>query len=279
MRSIPRLALATAVAGALALSHASAQINFVKSGYYLALGDSVSAGEGAMPVTHGFVYQLYDRGVFGQKQELDFANIAVKGATTAMVQQFQVPQALCNRPPRIQVAPSVVTLTVGANDFFDYIAVNGIPDNPFTAIPQVADEIAKNVETIIRSLVFGVPSPPAGQECAALGLEPVTILVFNYYSFDHPDPAINFVLNLALQSFSASLQARTAQIQADAQAAGRSAKIGFVDTFSATAGRSGLLLIEKRNGFTSPFDFEIHPTNAGHSVIAREFERVWNALQ
>lgn len=39
----------------------SAQVNFEKSGYYLSLGDSVAAGEGALPVTHGFVYQLYDR--------------------------------------------------------------------------------------------------------------------------------------------------------------------------------------------------------------------------
>jgi len=40
-----------------------------------------------------------------------------------------------------------------------------------------------------------------------------------------------------------------------------------------------LLLIEKRNGFADGLDFEIHPTNAGHTVIAGEFERVWNSLQ
>jgi hypothetical protein len=43
-------------------------------------------------------------------------------------------------------------------------------------------------------------------------------------------------------------------------------------------GRQGLLLINKRNGFVGGFDFEIHPTNAGHSVIAAEFARVWNSL-
>ncbi len=55
--------------------HAWAQIDFAKTGYYFALGDSVAAGEGAMPVTTGYVYQLYDHGVFGSKQQLDFANI------------------------------------------------------------------------------------------------------------------------------------------------------------------------------------------------------------
>jgi hypothetical protein len=58
-----------------------AQINFEKSDYHLSLGDSVAAGEGALPVTHGFVYQLYDRGVFGRTQVMDFSNIAIRGAT------------------------------------------------------------------------------------------------------------------------------------------------------------------------------------------------------
>lgn len=65
----------------MAPSHVLAQINFEKSDYYLSLGDSVAAGEGALPVTHGFVYQLYDRGVFGRTQVMDFSNIAIKGAT------------------------------------------------------------------------------------------------------------------------------------------------------------------------------------------------------
>ena len=45
-------------AGLLLPANASAQINFTKTGYYLSLGDSLAAGEGALPVTHGFVYQL-----------------------------------------------------------------------------------------------------------------------------------------------------------------------------------------------------------------------------
>ena len=58
---------------------ASAQIDFEKNSYYVAMGDSVAAGEGAMPVTHGYVYQLYDQGAFGPRQETDFASIAVRG--------------------------------------------------------------------------------------------------------------------------------------------------------------------------------------------------------
>lgn len=270
MQSTSRLIVALTLAGVVAPSQGLAQINFVKSGHYLSLGDSIAAGEGALPVTHGFVYQLYDRGVFGRLQVMDFANVAIKGATADDVQAFQVPEALCSEPPRTGLVPSVITLTAGANDFFLYIAVNGIPAD----IPALADGIAAKVENIIRSLVFGLQGL-----CAPSGIEGIKVLAFNYYPFDHPDPQINFVLNLALQVFSESLQARIAQIQSDIQTAGKTAQVALVDTFHAMEGRSGLLLIEKRNGFTGVFEFEIHPTNAGHTVIAREFEKVWNSLQ
>jgi lysophospholipase L1-like esterase len=256
---------------------APAQINFEKSGYYLSLGDSVAAGEGAMPVTHGFVYQLYDRGVFDQTQQMDFANIAVKGITAEEIQLLQVPQALCIQPPRIGVAPSVVTITAGANDFFVYLAsVGGAPPDPVNTIPVVADAIAARVENIVRSLVFGMPGLPS---YCAQGIPGIKVLVFNYYSFDHPDPQIDMLLDLALRTFGASLEARIAQIQADIAQVGKTARVGFVDTFSAMEGRPGLLLIERRNGFTGGFDFEIHPTNAGHSVIAAEFAKIWATMQ
>jgi hypothetical protein len=261
---------------ALAPATGFAQINFGKTGYYLALGDSISAGEGALPMTHGFVYQLYDHGVFGRTQQMDFGNIAIKGSTSDEVLAFQVPEALCIQPPRIGVAPSVITLTAGANDFFVYIATHGVPTNPAEVI-AVADGVAANVERIIRSLVFGMPNLPV--YCAGSGIPGITVLVGNYYSFDHPDPQVEALLDLALTTFSSSLQARIAQIQSDITATGKTARVGLVDTFSAMNGREGLLLIERRLGFNGGLDFEIHPTNAGHAVIAQTFASVWNSMQ
>ena len=72
---------------------------------------------------------------------------------------------------------------------------------------------------------------------------------------------------------------RIAQIQNDILAAGKTARVGYVDTYSAMDGRQGLLLIERRHGFTGAFEFEIHPTNGGHTVIAAAFEGVWRTLQ
>jgi hypothetical protein len=270
------VAASLACAGLLVSGTSSAQINFIRDGYYLSMGDSIGAGEGALPATHGFAYQLYEQGVFGRTQNMHFSNIAIGAVTAEEVLAFQVPQALCIQPPRIAVAPSVITLTAGAGDFLVYLATNGVPPNPAVTIPQVADGIAASVEDVIRALVFGLPGLPPS--CPA-GIPGITLLVSNYFGFNHPDPAIDQLFDLALESFSASLAGRVAQIQTDIGVAGKTARVGFVDTFSAMDARRGLLLIERRNGFTGGFDFEMHPTNAGHSVIADEFARVWKALQ
>lgn len=269
-------AAALTVMGFLLPASASAQINFLKTGYYLSLGDSLAAGEGAMPATHGFVYQLYDQGVFEQTQKLDFSNIGIKGATADEVLALQVPQALCIQPPRIGVGPSVITLIAGANDFLIYIATNGVPPNPLATIPAVADAIAAKVETIVRALVFGIPTLPA--HCARTGISGITVLVSNYYSFDHPEPQVEGLLDLALQSFHTSLSARVANIQADIAAAGKTARVGYVDLFNGMGGQPGLLLINRKNGFTGGLTFEIHPTNAGHTAIADLFGKAWSAL-
>ena len=46
--------------------------------------------------------------------------------------------------------------------------------------------------------------------------------------------------------------------------------VPVADVYSAFLGKKGLLLIE-RHGASS---FEVHPTNAGHRVIAQEFQAV-----
>ena len=136
MRSTLRLVISLTFTASLVPLQAFAQINFEKSGYYLSLGDSVAAGEGALPVTHGFVYQLYDRGVFGRTQVIDFSNVAIKGATADEVQALQVPEALCIQPPRIGLAPSVIVRsncarpTRGHHHRTAIIARIGVPERP-----------------------------------------------------------------------------------------------------------------------------------------------------
>lgn len=77
---------------------------------YMALGDSLAAGYGAIPATAGYVYRLYLSEVVGAVRDVLFSNAGVPGATSAQVLRHQVPLAV------EAFRPDVVTVTVGGND-------------------------------------------------------------------------------------------------------------------------------------------------------------------
>ena len=93
------------------LAHADPdRYTFSNNTRYLALGDSLAAGQGALPATHGYAYLLYLKGVYDRELNTTFANAAVPGAKSSDVLAFQVPQAI-----RI-FKPHVITISVGGND-------------------------------------------------------------------------------------------------------------------------------------------------------------------
>lgn len=259
----PRMLLAALCLGLLLIpARGSTQISFTKSVYYVAMGDSVPAGEGALPTTHGYPYQLYDRGVFGQKPQTFFSNIALKGSRSWDLRDHQVPQVLC----AVGTPPDVVTITSGANDIFA----------GDTNIPAVAQRVVEAVDLLLNNgtgLVNAtVTDPFSGAPCPALSN--VTILVSNYYRIPHPVPQVAALLDQALQAFD---QALRFGLQAVPVPPG--SRVAIVDLYSASEGRTGLVLIERRLGFSGPLAFDPHPTNLGHTFIAQQFEAVWNALQ
>jgi lysophospholipase L1-like esterase len=243
-----------------ALSHDDSDSR--RSGYYLAIGDSISAGEGALPVTDGFVYRLYEEAVFGSKRKSDFANIAIRAAQTGHVIEHQVPQAICITG----FQPNVVTITVGANDLF-------------AAAPNITGEllglIAIRTADIVNRLLNGSYYPDVtlpGKETNCPGLPKVTVLVANNYTLPHPNPAIRQALDSFAAGYDQLLRLALSSIYVP-----QGSRIILVDLYRALKGRSGLFLIEKPGGITGPgpFDFDPHPTTAGHAAIARAFERAW----
>lgn len=82
---------------------------FLNNTHYLAIGDSLAAGYGAIPATQGYAYLLYLGGAYDKITNTIFANAAVPRATSADVLAFQVPQAAIFQP-------HVVTISVGGND-------------------------------------------------------------------------------------------------------------------------------------------------------------------
>jgi lysophospholipase L1-like esterase len=241
------------------------QVGVPKSAYYLGLGDSISAGEGALPVTHGFVYRLYDHSVFGSKQEMEFSNIAIRAAQTWHVLEHQVPQAICING----FQPTLVTITIGANDFFA-----AVPNVDLNAIASIASRTGEIVNRLLNGFVYpDATSPGKAQQCP--GLPNVTVLVANNFAVPHPDPAIAQTLDKLAGGYDELLRLALSSLTVPA-----GSRIAVVDLYSAFKGLKGLLLI--RNGGVStgpgPFDIEVHPNNLGHLVIARQFERAWEAL-
>jgi len=77
---------------------------------FMAMGDSLTAGYGAVPATRGFAYQLYLDGSIDTVPDTLFTNAAVPGATSQDILDHQVPMAVT------RFHPHVITLTVGGND-------------------------------------------------------------------------------------------------------------------------------------------------------------------
>ncbi|SRR5579884_2978071 len=82
---------------------------------YMALGDSLTAGQGALPQTKGYVYLLYRWQVFNTLPNTILNNAGVSGATSQMVLDHQVPQAI------EAFQPTVITITVGGNDLLSIL--------------------------------------------------------------------------------------------------------------------------------------------------------------
>lgn len=257
----PLLSFFFLLAALLMPALANAQINFPKRGYYLAMGDSISAGEGAMPVTQGAVYRLYDQGVFGAKQDLDFSNIAIRAARTWEVLNYQVSEAIC----LTGFQPSVVTITVGANDF-----LRG--DSNLYGIAQRSADI---VSRLLNGAIY--VDPQTGQPRLCPGLPNVTVLIANNYALPVPDPALRAQLDFVARTYDQLLRG----LLSSAVSIPAGSHVGIADLYTAFKDRNGLLLIQKKNGITGPgpFDFEVHPTNAGYAVITETFQSAWAALQ
>jgi lysophospholipase L1-like esterase len=236
---------------------ASAQVNFQKTGYYAALGDSVAAGEGAMPVTNGYAYQLYEQGVFGTKQTTDFSILAVRGGRTWDLLKHQVPQLLCSEPAQ---RPTVVTITAGANDLFrgDF-GVQAIATRVVAAINQLLN----------NDNGFAAPILDPFTNAPCRRLENVTILVSNYYRIPHPNAGTAAFLDQAIQGFDTVLRGGLKTINVPA-----GSKVAVVDLYKMSQEQLGDIVL-----LHGPGGFDIHPTNHGHTLIAKEFQKVWNSIQ
>jgi len=189
------------------LAHADPdRFSFSNNTRYLALGDSLAAGFGALPATRGYAYLLYQKGVYDRELNTSFANAAVPGATSSDVLTYQVPQAI-----KI-FQPHVITISVGGNDLLRIL--RGADPN------QVLGEFAANLTQILCGLRDGIQG--------------VRVYIHNLYDI----PEITEGIPGGLQAI---LQFNTI-VAGIAQSCGAA---GVADVYSAFLGRQGLLIIDR----------------------------------
>lgn len=126
---------ATALAGSLPWQ-------FENHTRYMALGDSLVAGYGALPVTQGYVYRLYREEVFDKIPHTLFSNAGVPGVTSKQVLDHQVPQAI------EAFRPSVITITVGGNDLLRILK----GENPNLVLGEFQANFARILGTLRTAL-------------------------------------------------------------------------------------------------------------------------------
>ncbi len=127
------------------VAHAEPYWFFDNDTRYMALGDSLASGYGAIPATQGYVYLLYQSGVFDTIPNTIFCNAGVPDATSQHVLDHQVPQATD------VFHPTVVTITVGGNDLFRILDEHVDP-------AVVLAEFQSNLTQILQALRTGLPN-------------------------------------------------------------------------------------------------------------------------
>jgi len=172
---------------------------------YLSMGDSYAAGKGAIPVTSGYAYLLYQGGVFASIPNTTFANSAMPGTTSTDVLNYQVPQV-------INFKPHVITMSTGTNDLKRVLG----GANPATVLAQLSSNMT--------SILCTRRDTMAGQ-----GID-VLIIVGNYP--DYPwlravNPQVRVIMQQANAVLAAAAQTCGARV---------------ADVFTAFDGKNGLFL-------------------------------------
>jgi lysophospholipase L1-like esterase len=169
------------------------------------MGDSFAAGKGAIPVSQGFAYLLYQDGVFGNITNVTFANAAVPGVDSGQVLAYQVPPAIT------AFAPHVVTISAGLNDMKKIL--RGAPPD------VILQQLAQNLSGIMCGLRDGLPD--------------VTIIIGNFPDFPWISAANPQVRQLIIVANGIIADVATAC----------GAKVA--DVFTAFDGRTGLFLHDR----------------------------------
>jgi lysophospholipase L1-like esterase len=235
---------------------------------YLALGDSVQFGDGASKPSRGLAplfYQYLDR-VDAADQ---YINLAVPGETSSTMQggpRSQLAQALAViNSPRTDV--TVVTLGIGGNDVpFDNCLPEPLSQACLAAHQAAMDLLARNLAVILPQLTQAFERDPGAER----------LIMMTYYQ---PFGGTGLPFEDGLDVL---WQGRDGAVNCAASAA-QPANVGLNDVISCVGMRYGAQIVDLFTRFddralelTHIADFDVHPNDAGHALIAAALIDAYN---
>jgi len=260
------------VAGAVAPAAAAPGRSEVHgSPVLLALGDSVPAGQGAVPPP-GYPERLgallengydpaADKADPDGSVDFDVVNLAVRGATTATLIRDQLPAAIqlirerrSDRDPYNDV--EVVTVTIGGNDVFQPVVAACLSAPSTVACQPTVDFVLAATGTGVTAIL--------GQVTAAAGRR-TEVVVTTYY---------NPIGSCALSAHPAAVPVADAVLEGGTVPGLVSVADGLNDRIRRAAAATGAQVAELY-GALDPADLVggldcLHPDASGHQRIAEE---------
>jgi lysophospholipase L1-like esterase len=220
---------------------------------YLALGDSLAAGQGAPTVYESYVLRFHQYLARATGRPLGLVNLGRRKESSITIRERQLPRALEEiRARRDDGDPatrvSVVTLDLGANDLVRHIVSQECREAPRGEVCQARIRAALHAfETNFQAIVSEI----------AVELEPGT----EFYVMTVYNP-FDFGVGLPLEAFSNEvLEEVNATIRAIAEANG------------ATAAEAGAVMAGHAGGWTHMLDKgDVHPNALGHQALAYALE-------
>lgn len=228
---------------------------------YLALGDSLAAGEGATASDFNFATRFWRYLESTFDSSLAFTNLGISGESTRSFvdgpdsQLFraigEIRRLQDDGEPDTYV--HVITLTLGANDIFPVLEGPICRTGPADPVCKAAlDDATGQIESGVRTVLERLRDA-AGPE--------TLILVATYY-----DP-FDFGLGLAFERLSDET-IRT--LNDNILAAARTNDVAVADTHGLFAGRAAEL--------THVLEGDVHPVDAGYGALTLAFQNAYEAV-
>jgi lysophospholipase L1-like esterase len=212
-------------------------------GLYVALGDSIAAGEGARSPSSSYVEQY-----FGYLQSTrgvtDLANLARPGATSSDLVRSQLPAAL--EDVNASSDTKAVTIDIGLNDLLSdsNCSVANAPTCPFAA----------NLKTALTDLEAALATDPGAE----------TVQLMQYYNREIGDPDESAARQLLLGT------------DGTVDCSGTGDQMGLNDLIHCISIQEGAVPVDVLPIFDAAgpaylADDHLHPNDAGHLAIAKAF--------